>query len=49
MFVDSKFNCSTSLDLQFRLLSCMYFDYAEETKDYIFCTSKTMKDSYWQG
>ena len=37
-------NC---LNMQFELLNGMFFDNKEETDEYIFCSSKTMDDYFW--
>ena len=42
-----KYNCSTCLDMQYNLLKGMFFDYKEDTEEYVLCTSKIMDDYFW--
>ncbi|MBO4245532.1 MAG: GNAT family N-acetyltransferase [Bacilli bacterium] len=45
--MNTKFNCSNCLRMQYDLLKGMFFDNIEETLKYVLCTSKVMDDCFW--
>ena len=45
--MEKVFNCSTCWNMQYELLSGMFFDTKEDTKDYLLCTSRVMDDYFW--
>ena len=46
-YINTTFNPSTCLSMQYKLLKGMYFDDMDDNKDYTLCTSKVMDDSFW--
>ncbi len=45
--MEKVFNCSTCWSMQYELLNGMFFDSKDETNDYVLCTSKVIKDYFW--
>ena len=40
-------NCSNCLNVQYDLLKGLYYDYMDETEDYVLCFSNIMNDYFW--
>lgn len=43
----TKFKCSNCLNMQYDLLTGLYYDSKEETDDYVLCISNIMNDYFW--
>ncbi len=43
----TKFKCSNCLEMQYDLLTGLYYDKKEETDDYLLCISNIMNDYFW--